>query len=101
MVTKSKYGDESVYFDLNDVENTAGAWDMYGVDSSKRYPDQQSEFFERAADGLARREAMLGFLAIGGIGAVLVWGGKGSKDALLPITKGPQTAGEPGPRGKL
>jgi hypothetical protein len=65
MVTKSKYGDESVYFDLNDVENTAGAWDMYGVDSSKRYPDQQSEFFERAADGLARREAMLGFLAIG------------------------------------
>ena len=65
---QAKYGDESVYFDLNDVENTAGAWDMYGVDSSKRYPDQQAEFFERAANGLARREAMLGFLAIGTCG---------------------------------
>eukprot|EP00959_Pyramimonas_sp_CCMP1952_P354853 7433181-Pyramimonas_sp.AAC.1 len=64
IVPQAKYGDESVYFDLNDVENTAGAWDMYGVDSSKRYPDQQAEFFERAANGLARREAMLGFLAI-------------------------------------
>merc|ERR1711966_224438 len=101
IVPQAKYGDESVYFDLNDVENTAGAWDMYGVDSSKRYPDQQAEFFERAADGLARREAMLGFLAIGGVGSILVWGAKGSKDALLPITKGPQQKAELGPRGKL
>lgn len=38
---KAKYGDESVYFDLKDVENTAGSWDMYGVDSTKRYPDRQ------------------------------------------------------------
>ena len=29
----------------------------------------QSEFFTRAADGLNRREAMLGFLAMGGSGA--------------------------------
>jgi photosystem I subunit 6 len=38
---RAKYGDESVYFDLKDVENTAGSWDMYGVDSTKRYPDRQ------------------------------------------------------------
>lgn len=30
-----------MYFDLKDVENTAGSWDMYGVDSTKRYPDRQ------------------------------------------------------------
>ena len=28
--TKAKYGDESVYFDLGDVEATTGAWDVYG-----------------------------------------------------------------------
>ena len=37
----AKYGDESVYFDLKDIEQTAGAWDLYGVESSKRYPDRQ------------------------------------------------------------
>lgn len=41
VVPQAKYGDESVYFDLDDVEQTVGAWDMYAVDSSKRYPDQQ------------------------------------------------------------
>ncbi|KAK3289753.1 hypothetical protein CYMTET_2820 [Cymbomonas tetramitiformis] len=97
----AKYGDESVYFDLDDLEATAGNWDMYGVDSTKRYPDQQSEFFERAAEPLNRREAMLAFLAIGGTGSILVWGAKGSKDGLLPITKGPQEPSPLGPRGKL
>jgi hypothetical protein len=47
---KAKYGDESVYFDLKDVENTAGSWDMYGVDSTKRYPDRQVS--ERVANPL-------------------------------------------------
>mmetsp|Transcript_34438 Transcript_34438/g.47716 ORF Transcript_34438/g.47716 Transcript_34438/m.47716 type:complete len:136 (+) Transcript_34438:108-515(+) len=98
---QAKYGDESVYFDLDDVESTAGAWDMYGVEKTKRYPDMQSKFFENAADGLNRREAMFGFLAMGGIGSILVWGAKGSVDANLPITKGPQTSGEAGPLGKL
>merc|ERR1712070_808592 len=70
----AKYGDESVYFDLGGVESTA------------RYPDQQAKFFENAAQGLGRREAMYSFVALGGAGAILVWGGKGSKDAKLPIT---------------
>merc|ERR1711904_113783 len=84
LITQAKYGDESIYFDLDDIENTAGSWDMYGVDANKRYPDIQSDFFERATTGLARREAMLGFLALGGGASILVWGAKGSKDASLP-----------------
>ena len=38
MTCKAKYGDESVYFDLSDVEATTGSWDVYGVDSRARYP---------------------------------------------------------------
>ena len=33
---KAKYGDESVYFDLGDVEATTGSWDVYGVESKAR-----------------------------------------------------------------
>eukprot|EP00958_Prasinococcus_capsulatus_P003687 scaffold337_cov393-Prasinococcus_capsulatus_cf.AAC.11 len=33
-VTMAKYGDEGVYFDLEDVEQTTGAWEMYSVDGS-------------------------------------------------------------------
>ena len=33
MTCKAKYGDESVYFDLSDVEATTGSWDVYGVDA--------------------------------------------------------------------
>ena len=56
--TKAKYGDESVYFDLGDVEATTGSWDVYGVESKARYPDMQEKFFEQAATGLGRREAV-------------------------------------------
>jgi len=64
-VTNAKYGDESIYFDLEDIENTSGSWDMYGTDVEKRYPDLQNEFFERAGTGIARREALLGIVALG------------------------------------
>jgi len=101
VVTKAKYGDESVYFDLKDVEATTGAWDVYGVESSARYPDQQEKFFEYAADGLGRREAMYSFLALSGGAACLVFGGKGSKDAKLPITVGPLKEPALGPRDRL
>ena len=37
----AKYGDESVYFDLKDIESTVGSWDLYGQDSPKRYPETQ------------------------------------------------------------
>merc|ERR1712216_949095 len=97
----AKYGDESVYFDLGDVESTTGSWDVHGVESTARYPDQQAKFFENAAQGLGRREAMYSFVALGGAGAILVWGGKGSKDAKLPITIGPQKEPVKGPRDRL
>ena len=96
----AKYGDESVYFDLGDVESTTGSWDVYGVESTARYPDQQAKFFENAAQGLGRREATL---LLRGVerGLILVWGGKGSKDAKLPITIGPQKEPVKGPRDRL
>merc|ERR1712157_137182 len=88
-ITQSKYGDDGKYFDLDDIENTSGSWDMYGLDEGVKYPVSQADFFERATFGLARREALLGFIALGGGASILVWGAKGSKDAGLPITKGP------------
>ena len=99
--TKAKYGDESVYFDLGDVEATTGSWDVYGVESKARYPDMQEKFFEQAATGLGRREAMYSFLALAGPAACLIFGGKGAKDANLPITVGPQKEAQLGPRDKL
>lgn len=59
----------------------------------------QSEFFTRAADLVSRRQAMLLLLAGGGGAAITTFGIKGSKDAQLPITKGPQTSGENGKGG--
>lgn len=50
---------------VQDLENTVGAWDMYGVEDSKRYPSLQNEFFERAASGISTRGSMLRFLAVG------------------------------------
>merc|ERR1711904_638826 len=88
-VTQAKYGDDGKYFDLDDIENTAGSWDMYGLDEGVKHPVSQAEFFERATFGLQRREALLGFIALGGGSSLLVWGGLGSKQAGLPITKGP------------
>jgi len=101
MSTKAKYGDESVYFDLDDLESTAGSWDMYGVDSGKRYPAIQEKFFANAADGVTRRDAMYSFIALAGGAGFIGWGALGSKQVELPITKGPQKTPEVGPRGRL
>ena len=57
---------------MQDLENTVGAWDLYGVDDAKRYPDIQNEFFERATSGLNNRGAMLRFLAVGAPPALLL-----------------------------
>merc|ERR1711916_332870 len=65
-VTSAKYGEEGKYFDLNDIENTSGSWVMYGLEEGVKYPVSQEEFFKRASFGLARREALLGFIALGG-----------------------------------
>jgi len=98
---RAKYGDESQYFDLDDIENTAGSWDLYGQEDDKRYPGLQAEFFNRAAGPLTRRESLLAFLGLGSVSSILLWGAKGSKDIKLPIQNGPQKGGEPGPRGKI
>merc|ERR1712216_963813 len=90
MKTNAKYGDESVYFDLSDVEATTGSWDVYGVDASSRYPYQQAAFFEYAAQGLGRREAVYSLLAVSAGLLTVGYGVKGAKDAKLPITVGPQ-----------
>ncbi len=47
-----------------DLENTTGSWDMYGVDDKKRYPGLQEEFFNRATDAISRRESLNGFVAL-------------------------------------
>lgn len=89
------------YNAMQDLENTIGSWDLYGQDEKNRYNGLQSEFFERAAGGLTRREYLQALVGLGGGLAILVWGLKGSKDANLPITVGPQKGGEAGPRGRL
>ena len=33
----AKYGDKSVYFDLEDLGNTTGQWDLYGSDAASPY----------------------------------------------------------------
>ena len=97
----AKYGEEGRLFDLSDLENTVGSWDMYGQEDEKRYNGLQSEFFERAAGGLTRREYLNALVALGGGAALLIWGAKGAKDSNLPITVGPQKEAQPGPRGRL
>ena len=89
----------SLIFLLQDLENTIGSWDLYGQEDKNRYNSLQSEFFERAAGGLTLREYLNGLVALGGA-AILLWGAKGSQVLNLPITKGPQTSGEAGPRGR-
>lgn len=98
---RAKYGDESQFFDLDDLENTVGSWDLYGQEDEKRYPGIQAEFFQRAAAPLARREALYSFLAITFSAGVLLWGAKGSKDVSLPINVGPQNPPVVGPRGRI
>eukprot|EP00894_Picocystis_sp_ML_P002589 jgi/Pico_ML_1/53106/g3715.t1 len=98
---QAKYGKDSVYLDLDDMDNTTGNWDMYGMDDQKRYPEPQAAFFDRAADGLGRREAMYAFLGVFGGAGIVAWGALGSKQAKLPITIGPQEPPTKGPGGKI
>ena len=50
---------------LQDLENTAGSWDLYGQQDERRYPGLQAEFFERAAAPLTRRESVYAFVTLG------------------------------------
>eukprot|EP00891_Asterochloris_glomerata_P009701 jgi/Astpho2/9701/Aster-03692 len=100
-IVRAKYGDESQFFDLDDLENTAGSWDLYGQEDRKRYPDLQAEFFQRAAQPVSRRDSVLGFVGVGFAAGVAFWGFKGSKDVGLPIAYGPKKPAVPGPRGRI
>ncbi|XP_022153665.1 photosystem I reaction center subunit VI, chloroplastic-like [Momordica charantia] len=96
----AKYGDKSVYFDLEDLGNTTGQWDLYGSDAPSPYNSLQSKFFETFAAPFTKRGLLLKFLLLGG-GATLAYFSATAPDDVLPIKKGPQLPPKLGPRGKI
>ncbi|KAK4422294.1 60S ribosomal protein L11 [Sesamum alatum] len=64
-VVVAKYGDKSVYFDLEDIGNTTGQWDLYRSDAPSPYNSLQSKFFETFAPFI-KRGLLLKFLILGG-----------------------------------
>ncbi|CAL9190220.1 unnamed protein product [Musa hybrid cultivar] len=96
----AKYGEKSVYFDLEDLGNTTGQWDLYGSDGPSPYNPLQSKFFETFAAPFAKRGLLLKFLLLGG-GSTIAYLGATSSGDVLPIKKGPQLPPTPGPRGKI
>ncbi|PSS07430.1 Photosystem I reaction center subunit VI like [Actinidia chinensis var. chinensis] len=96
----AKYGDKSVYFDLEDIGNTTGQWDLYGSDAPSPYNSLQSKFFETFAAPFTKRGLLLKFLILGG-GSTLAYVSATASPDLLPIKKGPQLPPKPGPRGKI
>eukprot|EP00245_Coleochaete_scutata_P003249 TRINITY_DN1473_c0_g1_i2.p1 TRINITY_DN1473_c0_g1~~TRINITY_DN1473_c0_g1_i2.p1 ORF type:complete len:136 (-),score=40.39 TRINITY_DN1473_c0_g1_i2:528-935(-) len=99
-VPTAKYGDESVYFDLKDLKNTTGQWDVYGTDSAGAYNGLQSKFFEVATSAYKKRDFLYKFLLLGGASHIAAFSYSFSKD-VLAIGKGPQNPPTPGPRGKI
>ncbi|KAL7598985.1 photosystem I reaction center subunit VI-1, chloroplastic [Lactuca sativa] len=96
----AKYGDKSVYFDLEDLGNTTGQWDVYGSDAPSPYNPLQSKFFETFAAPFTKRGLLLKFLILGG-GSTLAYFSSTATGDVLPIVKGPQLPPKLGPRGKI
>ncbi|KAJ0492074.1 putative photosystem I PsaH, reaction centre subunit VI, signal peptide, camelysin [Helianthus annuus] len=96
----AKYGDKSVYFDLEDLDNTTGEWDVYGSDAPSPYNPLQSKFFETFAAPFTKRGLLLKFLILGG-GSTLAYFSATATGDVLPIVKGPQQKPKLGPRGKI
>ncbi|CAI0423147.1 unnamed protein product [Linum tenue] len=96
----AKYGDKSVYFDLEDLGNTTGQWDLYGSDAPSPYNPLQSKFFETFAAPFTKRGLLLKFLILGG-GSTIAYLGSTVSGDILPIVKGPQLPPKLGPRGKI
>uniref|UniRef100_A0A2P2M639 Photosystem I reaction center subunit VI n=1 Tax=Rhizophora mucronata TaxID=61149 RepID=A0A2P2M639_RHIMU len=49
----AKYGDKSVYFDLEDLGNTTGQWDLYGSDAPSPYnPLQVCDYISHLIDSI-------------------------------------------------
>ncbi|XP_047177406.1 photosystem I reaction center subunit VI, chloroplastic-like [Vigna umbellata] len=96
----AKYGDKSVYFDLEDLGNTTGQWDLYGSDAPSPYNPLQRKFFETFAAPFTKRGLLLKFLILGG-GSTLAYFSATASGDILPIKKGPQLPPKLGPRGKI
>ena len=96
----AKYGEKSIYFDLEDLGNTTGQWDLYGSDAPSPYNSLQSKFFETFAAPFTKRGLLLKFLILGG-GSLLAYVSATTSPDYLPIKKGPQLPPKPGPRGKI
>ncbi|XP_008789338.1 photosystem I reaction center subunit VI, chloroplastic-like [Phoenix dactylifera] len=96
----AKYGEKSVYFDLEDLGNTTGQWDLYGSDAPSPYNPLQSKFFETFAAPFTKRGLLLKFLILSG-GSLLAYLSSTVSGDILPIKKGPQLPPTKGPRGKI
>ena len=97
---KAKYGDETVNFDLNHPEPTTASRDVNGQESTARYPGSRRSFRKGGAGSRPPRGDVL-LPRARGPAACLIFGGKGAKDANLPITVGPQKTPPLGPRDRL
>ena len=96
----AKYGEKSVYFDLEDLGNTTGQWDLYGSDAPSPYNSLQSKFFQTFAAPFTKRSLLLKFLILGG-GSTLAYLSSTASGDILPIKRGPQLPPKLGPRGKI
>ena len=96
----AKYGEKSVYFDLEDLPNTTGQWDVYGSDAPSPYNPLQSKFFETFAAPFAKRGLLLKFSILSG-GLLLAYLSATASGDILTIKKGPQQKPKLGPRGKI
>ncbi|KAG0462674.1 hypothetical protein HPP92_021150 [Vanilla planifolia] len=84
----AKYGDKSVYFDLEDLPNTTGQWDLYGSDAPSPYNPLQSKFFETFAAPFTKRGLLLKFSILVG-GVLLAYVSATAPDDLLPDQERP------------
>ncbi|KAG0560195.1 hypothetical protein M758_10G156900 [Ceratodon purpureus] len=98
-VVSAKYGEKSVYFDLGEIDNTTGNWDLYGNDDPNRYNGFQNKFFETFAGAFTKRGLLLKFLVLGGA-TTIGYLGSTSSPSLLAIKNGPQQSPVMGPRGR-
>ncbi|KAK4361903.1 hypothetical protein RND71_017144 [Anisodus tanguticus] len=104
----AKYGDKSVYFDLEDLDNTTGhgtCMDQMHLHHTTLFRTEeviilQSKFFETFAAPFTKRGLLLKFLILGG-GSTLAYFSSTASGDILPIKKGPQLPPKLGPHGKI
>ncbi|CAA6661007.1 unnamed protein product [Spirodela intermedia] len=97
----AKYGEKSVYFDLEDIPTPPAS----GISTAPmRRPltilSRFSKFFETFAAPFTKRGLLLKFLILGG-GFTLAYFSSTVSGDVLPIKKGPQLPPKLGPRDKI